>query len=62
MAALSDAAKDVPPGTEAISKVFEVADAPVLLLFDEVLNFVNRHRNRAQSFHAFCARAFSTPR
>jgi len=53
VAALGDSAKDVPPGTEAISRVFEVADAPVLLLFDEVLNFVNRHRNRAESFHAF---------
>ena len=53
VAALGDAAKDIPPGTEAISKVFQVADAPVLLLFDEVLNFVNRHRNRAEGFHAF---------
>ena len=29
------------------------AGAPVLLLFDEVLNFVNRHRGMAESFHAF---------
>ena len=28
-------------------------DAPVLLLFDEVLNFVNRHRPMAEPFHAF---------
>ncbi|MCY4342454.1 MAG: DUF499 domain-containing protein [Gammaproteobacteria bacterium] len=53
VAALGDSAKDIPPGTEAISRVFEVVDAPVLLLFDEVLNFVNRHRNRAEGFHAF---------
>ena len=53
VAALGDSAKDIPPGTEAIGRVFEAADAPVLLLFDEVLNFVNRHRDRAEGFHAF---------
>ena len=26
---------------------------PVLMLFDEVLNFLNRHRDLAESFHAF---------
>ncbi len=53
VAALGTAAKTTPPGTEAIAKVFAAAEAPVLLLFDEVLNFVNRHRDRAESFHAF---------
>ena len=33
--------------------MFAAAEAPVLLLFDEVLNFVNRHRGMAESFHAF---------
>ncbi len=33
--------------------MFAAADAPVLLLFDEVLNFFNRHRGMAESFHAF---------
>ena len=51
--ALGTAARTTPPGTEAIGRVFAAADAPVLLLFDEVLNFVNRHRGRAESFHAF---------
>jgi hypothetical protein len=51
--ALGPAAKTIPPGTEAIARVFEVAGAPVLLLFDEVLNFLNRHRPSAESFHAF---------
>ena len=41
------------PGTEALAKVFAAAEAPVLLLFDEVLNFINRHREMAESFHAF---------
>ena len=53
VAALGTAARTTPPGTEAIARVFAAADAPVLLLFDEVLNFVNRHRDRAESFHAF---------
>lgn len=51
--ALGNAAKTTAPGTEAISRVFAAANAPVLLLFDEVLNFLNRHRSMADSFHAF---------
>ncbi len=51
--ALGPAAKTTPPGTEAIANVFAAAGAPVLLLFDEVLNYLNRHRNMADSFHAF---------
>ncbi|ROQ90903.1 DUF499 domain-containing protein [Desulfosoma caldarium] len=50
---LGTAAKTTPPGTESIGRVFKAADAPVLLLFDEVLNFLNRHRDMAESFHAF---------
>ena len=53
VAALGTAARTTPPGTEAMARVFAAADAPVLLLFDEVLNFVNRHRGMAESFHAF---------
>ena len=53
VAALGAAARTTPPGTESIARVFSEADAPVLLLFDEVLNFVNRHRGMAEPFHAF---------
>ena len=53
VAALGAAARTTPPGTESLANVFAAADAPVLLLFDEVLNFVNRHRSMAESFHAF---------
>ena len=53
VAALGYAARTTPPGTESLARVFAAADAPVLLLFDEVLNFVNRHRGLAGSFHAF---------
>src|SRR5580704_12153593 len=49
--ALGTAAATTPPGTEAIGRVFAAANAPVLLLLDEVLNFINRHRGMAESFH-----------
>src|SRR6266702_1263411 len=51
--ALGPAAETTPPGTESITRIFQAAGAPVLLLFDEVLNFLNRHRGSAESFHAF---------
>src|SRR2546425_1694620 len=51
--ALGSAARTTPPGTESIARVFQAAGAPVLLLFDEVLNFLNRHRGTAESFYAF---------
>ncbi len=53
VAALGTAARTTAPGTEALAQVFAAAEAPVLLLFDEVLNFVNRHRRMAESFYAF---------
>ena len=61
VAALGTAARTAPPGTEALAKVFAAARAPVLLLFDEVLNFVNRHRNMAESFHAFIQNLIAGP-
>jgi len=51
--ALGIAAKTSPPGTEALARLFQAASAPVLVLFDEVLNFINRHRDLAEPFHAF---------
>jgi len=51
--ALGPKAKTAPPGTEALANVFGAAGGPVLVLCDEVLNFVNRHRDLAESFHAF---------
>jgi hypothetical protein len=50
---LGETAKTTPPGTDAITRVFQTAGAPVLLLFDEVLNFLNRHRGSADAFYAF---------
>ncbi len=53
VAALGAAARTTPPGTEAIGRVIEKAGGSVLILFDEVLNFLNRHRNLAEGFYAF---------
>jgi len=50
---LGTAAKTTPPGTESLNRIFMAAGGPVLLLFDEVLNFMNRHRSMADQFHAF---------
>lgn len=51
--ALGPSALTVPPGTEALSRLFAAAGGSVLILCDEVLNFINRHRNMAEPFHAF---------
>ena len=50
---LGAAAKTIPPGTEALARIFQAAGGPVLILFDEVLNYLNRHRGMADQFHAF---------
>jgi hypothetical protein len=50
---LGSASKTTPPGTEALGRVFRAANSPVLILCDEVLNFLNRHRSMADQFHAF---------
>ena len=50
---LGPAAQTIPPGTEALGRVFKAAGGPVLVLFDEVLNFLNRHRGMAEEFHSF---------
>jgi len=50
---LGKAAKSSPPGTDTLRAVFAAAGAPVLVLFDEVLNLVSRHRKLAEPFHAF---------
>jgi len=50
---LGAAARTTPPGTESLARLFSAAGGPVLLLLDEVLNFLNRHRGMADHFHAF---------
>lgn len=51
--ALGPKVRTSPPGTEALGKLFQVTGGRVLLLFDEVLNFFNRHRDLAEGFYAF---------
>jgi hypothetical protein len=51
--ALGPSAKNAPPGTETINRVVGLVNRPVLLLFDELLNFFNRHRAFAEPMHAF---------
>lgn len=53
VAALGPAAREVPPGTAAIEKLVEAAGGSVLVLCDEVLNYINRYRGEADKFHAF---------
>lgn len=53
VAALGPAAKTTAPGTETIGRVIDAAGGSALILFDEVLNFLNRHRGMAEGFHAF---------
>src|SRR5262245_41650986 len=50
---LGSAAKDSPPGTDTINRLVGTVKGPVLLLFDELLNLLSRHRNLAESMHAF---------
>ena len=51
--ALGTNSRTSPPGTRALGNVFATANAPVLILFDEVLNFINRHAGMADHFYAF---------
>lgn len=51
--ALGPKAKSTPPGTEAINRLVQAAGGRVLFLFDEVLNFFNRHRDLCDHFYAF---------
>jgi hypothetical protein len=72
---LGKAARSAPPGTEALARLFGAAGGTVLVLIDEALNFVNRHRAMAEQFHSFiqnlavamtgaerCAAVISLPR
>jgi hypothetical protein len=53
MQSLGPQARSTPPGTDALGRLFQTAGGHVLLLFDEVLNYFNRHRNGAESFYSF---------
>lgn len=75
VAVLGPRAKISPPGTETLTELFQLAGGRVLILCDEVLNLVNRHRYLADQLHSFfqnltvaltgttqCAAVISLPR
>jgi hypothetical protein len=52
--ALGPSAQEIPPGTNAIGKLIDVAGGSRLILCDEVLNYINRYRGEdAEKFHSF---------
>lgn len=51
--ALGPSAKEAPPGTDTINRLVSTANGPILLLFDELLNLLSRHRSLAEPMHAF---------
>ena len=52
-AALGPEAKTKVPGTNNLRRLIEAAGGRVLILCDEVLNFLSRHRDQAESFRDF---------
>jgi hypothetical protein len=53
VAALGPEARTKPPGTTNLRRLMDVAGGKVLILCDEVLNFLSRHRDRAEGFRDF---------
>ncbi len=51
--ALGDEAKKRAPGTKAIGELLSLVNEPVLLLFDETLNYLGRYPQQATQFHSF---------
>jgi len=60
VAALGPEARTKVPGTTNLNRLIEVAGGQVLILCDEVLNFVSRHRDMAESFRDFLANLVRT--
>lgn len=58
--ALGPEARTKVPGTTNLNRLIEVAGGQVLILCDEVLNFVSRHRDMAESFRDFLANLVRT--
>jgi hypothetical protein len=58
--ALGPEAKTKAPGTDNLRKLIEAAGGHVLILCDEVLNFLSRHRDKAEPFRDFLANLVRT--
>ena len=52
---LGEEGKAKAPGTDNLRKLYQAAGGRVVVLFDEVLNFLSRHRDRAEPFRSFLA-------
>jgi hypothetical protein len=50
---LGEEARHRAPSTPQIQRIFLLAGGPVLLLFDEVLNYIERYPDQAGQFYAF---------
>src|SRR4030043_630675 len=59
-AALGTEARIKAPGTDNLRKLIDKAGGHVLTLCDEVLNFLSRHRDKAESFRDFLANLVRT--
>ncbi len=51
--ALGAEAKKRAPGTKVIGELLSLVKEPVLILFDETLNYLGRYPNQATQFHSF---------
>jgi hypothetical protein len=60
IAALGPEARTKAPGTNNLRKLIEAAGGHALILCDEVLNFLSRHRDKAESFRDFLANLVRT--
>jgi len=50
---LGDEARVRSPGTSTLQKLFAIVNEPILILFDETLNYVARYRDHEDQFHSF---------
>jgi hypothetical protein len=53
VSALGPSAREGPPGTDTINRLVGMVNSPVLLLFDELLNLLSRHRSLAEPMRDF---------
>jgi hypothetical protein len=60
VAVLGPEAKTKVPGTDNLHKLIEASGGCVLILCDEVLNFLSRHRDKSESFRDFLANLVRT--
>ncbi|MEW6771697.1 MAG: DUF499 domain-containing protein [Bacillota bacterium] len=50
---LGDEARNSAPGTAILQKLFQLVNEPVLILFDETLNYLGRYPHQAEQFYSF---------